>query len=245
MQEVETVPEPWSEADGSAATWIHEVFVNSSQLYYPKGALTGLLLDISLRDATDDRFSLDDVLRALYTRFYQKQRGFTTADLVGLLREFGMADAETFYQRYINGREPLPYENVFPKAGLAVTRLTSSVPFLGVNVQPNEQGKMVLQGVVAASAAEAAGLQVGDVLLKVGEITPRPDEDWSAQFRQRYRGQAGAPLALAVERAGQALTLTTQVRERAAVVFTISRAAAPSPKQAKIWRGLTAGSARH
>src|SRR5207247_267844 len=35
MQQVESAPEPWSEEDGSVATWIKEVFVNSSQLYYP------------------------------------------------------------------------------------------------------------------------------------------------------------------------------------------------------------------
>src|SRR5437879_10316347 len=92
MQQVESAPEPWSEEDGSVATWINEVFVNSSQLYYPKGALTGMLLDISMRDATDNRAGLDDVTRALYTRFYQQHKGFTTADLLALLRELGMPD---------------------------------------------------------------------------------------------------------------------------------------------------------
>src|SRR3989449_9171629 len=87
MQQVESAPEPSSEEDGSVATWINEVFVNSSQLYYPKGSLTGLLLDVSIRDASDNQHSLDDVMRALYTRFYQKQKGFTTQDLLGLLRE--------------------------------------------------------------------------------------------------------------------------------------------------------------
>jgi predicted metalloprotease with PDZ domain len=242
MQQVESAPEPWSEEDGSVATWINEVFVNSSQLYYPKGALTGMLLDISIRDATDNRHGLDDVTRALYTRFYQKQKGFTTADLLGLLREFGMPDAEAFYQRYINGREPLPYEGVFAKAGIAVSRVTTSSPFLGVNAQPNEQGKMVVQDVVPGSAAEAAGLQPGDVLVKVGDIETRPDEDWAATFRQRYRGQADAPLAIAVQRGADALTLNTQVRERAIVSFSVKQTPAPSPKEAKIWRGLTTGS---
>ncbi len=242
MQQVESAPEAWSEEDGSVATWINEVFVNSSQLYYPKGALTGMLLDISIRDATDNRRSLDDVTRALYTRFYQKQKGFTTADLLGLLREFGMPDADGFYQRYINGREPLPYEAVFPKAGVAVARQTISNPFLGVNAQPNDQGKLVVQGVVPGSAADAAGLQAGDVLVKVGEVDTRPEEDWAAKFRQRYRGQAGAPLAIAVQRGGQAVTLNTQVRERTAVTFNVAPAASPGPKEAKIWRGLTTGS---
>jgi len=242
MQQVESAPEPWSEEDGSVATWIKEVFVNSSQLYYPKGALTGMLLDISIRDATDNRHRLDDVMRALYSRFYERQRGFTTGDLLGLLREFGMPDVDAFYQRYINGRDPLPYESVFSKAGIAVERQTTSNPFLGVNAQPNDQGKMVVQGVVPGSAAEAAGLAPGDVLLKIGEVELRPEEDWAVKFRQRYRGQAGAPLAIAVQRAAQPLTLTTQVHERTAVSYSLKLLPSPSPKQAEIWRGLTAGS---
>jgi len=242
MQEVESAPEPWSEEDGSAATWINEVFVNSSQLYYPKGALTGMLLDVSIRDATDNKSSLDDVMRALYARFYQKHKGFGTADLLGLLREFGMSDVDGFYQRYINGREPLPYESVFAKAGIAVTRKTSSVPFLGVNAQPGEQGKLVVRDIVPGSAAEAAGLALGDELLKVGDLETRPDGDWAAKFRQQYRGQAGAPLTITAQRGGQTVTLTTQVRERSTTAFTLTQATAATPKQTKLWRGLTTGS---
>ena len=242
MQEVESAPEPWSEEDGSAATWINEVFVNSSQLYYPKGALTGMLLDVSIRDATDNKSSLDDVMRALYTRFYQKHKGFGTADLLGLLREFGAPDVDGFYQRYINGREPLPYESVLPKAGVAVVRKTSSVPFLGVNAQPNERGKLVVRDIVPGSAAEVAGLAPGDELLKVGDIETRPEGDWASTFRQQYRGKAGAPLTIVAQRGGQTVTLTTQVRERTSTAFTLTPAAAATPKQTKLWRGLTTGS---
>jgi predicted metalloprotease with PDZ domain len=242
MQEVESAPEPWSEEDGSVATWINEVFVNSSQLYYPKGALTGMLLDVSIRDATDNTSSLDDVIRALYTRFYQKHKGFSTADLLGLLREFGMPDVDGFYQRYVNGREPLPYESVLPKAGIAVVRKTTSVPFLGVNAQPNDQGKLVVRDIVPGSAAEVAGLAAGDELLKVGDLETRPDGDWAAKFRQQYRGQAGAPLSITAQRGGQTVTLTTQVRERSTTAFTLAPAAAATPKQTKLWRGLTTGS---
>jgi predicted metalloprotease with PDZ domain len=242
MQQVESAPEPWSEEDGSVATWINEVFVNSSQLYYPKGALTGLLLDVSIRDATDNKSSLDDVMRALYTRFYQKHRGFNTADLLGLLREFGAPDVDGFYQRYINGREPLPYESVLPKAGIAVVRKTSSVPFLGVNAQPNEHGKLVVRDVVPGSAAEVAGLAAGDELLKVGDVETRTDGDWASNFRQQYRGKAGASLTITAQRGGQTITLTTQVRERTSTAFTLTPAAAATPKQTKLWRGLTTGS---
>src|SRR2546421_5680402 len=185
MQTVDPAPDPWIEEDGSVATWINEVFVNSSQLYYPKASLTGMLLDVSIRDASDNQHSLDDVMRALYTRFYQKQKGFTTQDLLGLLRDNGLAEVGAFYQRYINGREPLPYEAVLAKAGVAVARRTTSHPFLGLNAQPDETGKLVVQSIVPGSAAGAAGVHPGDALVKVGEGEARAAGEWGGRARQR------------------------------------------------------------
>jgi len=241
MQQVDAAPEPWSEEDGSVATWINEVFVNSSQLYYPKGSLTGLLLDVSIRDASDNKYSLDDVMRALYTRFYKQGKGFKTADLLALFKEMGMPDPDDFYQRYINGRDPLPYDSILPRAAIAVTRRTVALPFLGITSGPTPDGQLVVQAVSPSSAAGEAGLQPGDVLLKIGEIAVSPDSDWAAAFRVRYRGQAGQAMTLTVRREAQTLTLNTHVRERASTSFRLDRAASPTAKQAKIWHGLATG----
>jgi predicted metalloprotease with PDZ domain len=241
IQQVEQAPEPWSEEDGSVATWIDEVFVNSSQLYYPKGALTGMLLDISIRDATDNVHSLDEVMRALYTRYFQRGKGFTTENLLALLREFGMPDVNGFYQRYINGRDPLPYEAVLPKAGIAVAKTVTSVPFLGVVAPLSDDGKWVVQLVEPGSAAHAAGVAPGDILMKLGEIDAKGTEDWSAAFRRRYQGQAGAPLIITVQRANRTVALPTKVQERTSTAFSLSRSATPSPKQTKVWQGLAGG----
>jgi len=116
------------------------------------------------------------------------------------------------------------------------------VPFLGVNAQPNEQGKLVVQSVVPGSAAEVAGLLPGDELVKVGEVDTRSDEDWATKFRQRYHGQGGAALTITARRGGQTVTLNTAVRERSTTAFTLAPASGASPKQAKIWRALTTGS---
>lgn len=241
IQQVESAPEPWSEEDGSIATWISEVFVNSSQLYYPKGALTGMLLDVAMRDATDNAHSLDDVMRALYTRYYQAGKGFTTENLLALLREFGMPDVDDFYRRYIDGREPLPYEAILPKAGIAVAKQTTSVPFLGINAPPGEDGKWVIQVVEPSSAAEAAGLQPGDVLVKLGDIDIRGQDDWGAAFRRRYQGQAGTPIVIVVQRGDQTLSLTARIQERSASTYTLSRASGTTSRQEKLWRGLANG----
>jgi predicted metalloprotease with PDZ domain len=201
-----------------------------------------MLLDISIRDATDNAHGLDDVTRALYTRFYQKGKGFTTENLLGLLREFGMPDVDRFYQRYINGRDPLPYETIFPKAGIVVSRQVTSVPFLGVNAPLSDRGQWVVQVVEPGSSAEQAGVVPGDVLVKIGEIEPRGDQDWSVTFRRQYQGQAGAPLAITVSRDGRTLVLNSKVQERSVATFQLSRNPTPTAKQAKVWQALATGS---
>jgi predicted metalloprotease with PDZ domain len=241
IQQVEQTPEPWSEEDGSVATWIDEVFVNSSQLYYPKGALTGMLLDVTIRDATDNVHSLDDVMRALYARYFLKGKGFTTEHLLSLLREFGMPDVDAFYQHYINGRDPLPYDTVLPKAGINVEKTVTSVPFLGVVAPLTDDGKWQVQMVEPGSAAQVAGVAPGDVLVKIGEVDTQGTQDWSAAFRRRYQGQAGAPLNLIVQRGGKTLTLATRVQEHTSTAFSLSRSTSPTAKQTKIWLGLATG----
>jgi predicted metalloprotease with PDZ domain len=235
--QVETTPEPWSAEDGSVATWIHEVFVNSSQLYYPKGSVLGLLLDVSIRDATNNAKSLDFVVKALYDRFYRQNKGFTTADLLGLLREAGMPDVDGFYQRYVNGREPLPYEQVLPKAGFTVERDSVVVPYLGVSSAPTPDG-LVVTGVEPGSPAADAGLQAGDILQRVGDVRVSVETDWGPQFRRLYTGKSGATLEIAVRRSGRLTILAGRVSERTRTTVTIERAATLTPKQAQVWAGI-------
>ena len=241
IKQVDEAPEPWSAEDGSEATWIHETYVNSSQLYYPKGSLLGFLLDISIRDATDNAKNLDQVMRALYTRYYRQNKGFLTADLLSELRTAGLPDVDTFYRRYIDGRDSLPYETVFAKAGLVFHRDVVTSPFVGVSTIPAPSGGMTVQAVTPGSSAEAAGVQSGDVITNIGGLPVTSDQDWGAAFRTRYRGKAGQPLTITVQRDGKTLTLNATVQEHRTSTVTLTRAPSPTPKQAKIWQGLVSG----
>jgi predicted metalloprotease with PDZ domain len=241
IDQVEQTPEPWSVEDGSEATWIHETFVNSSQLYYPKGSLIGFLLDLSIRDATDNAHTLDEVMRALYTRYYRQSKGFLTADLLKELRSAGMPDADGFYRRYIDGRDSLPYETIFAKAGIVFNRQVATLPFVGVSTEATPSGGLLVQSVTPGSSAAAAGVEPGDVLTRIGDIAVTADADWGTAFRTQYRGKSGQPLTLTVQRAGRTLTLNTTVRERTNSRVTLARAPNPTAKQAKIWQGLATG----
>src|SRR5258708_40233860 len=86
IRQVEDAQEIVAAEDASTDTWIHPTFVDEAQYYYPKGSLLGLMLDIRIREATNGQKSLDDVMRALWTGHYRQGRGFTTADLLGIIR---------------------------------------------------------------------------------------------------------------------------------------------------------------
>jgi predicted metalloprotease with PDZ domain len=241
MGTVAAAPEPWSVEDGSTATWIQEVYVNSSQLYYPEGSLIGLLLDVSIRDATDNAKSLDDVTRALFTRFYRQGKGFNTTDLLRLLTETGMPDVEGFYNRYINGREDLPYDGVFAKAGLLARRESTTEFMLGGALSLNPQGEIVVDRVGVEGSAQSAGVRPGDVLLKLDDLDVRPTAESFEAIRNRYRGKGGSPIRFTVRRGAQSVTLSGTVREQTRSGFSVSRADSPTPKAARIWRGLSTG----
>ena len=48
--------------------------------YYNKGELVGVMLDIAIRDARDNRASLDDVMRALNVEYAQRGRFYDDSE---------------------------------------------------------------------------------------------------------------------------------------------------------------------
>jgi predicted metalloprotease with PDZ domain len=87
--------------------------------YYNKGQIIGVLLDLEIREATDNHKSLDDVMRLLndeYARqgkFYDDSNGVRAAAEKVAGKSF-----EDFFRRYISGVDEIPYNEVLSFAGL-------------------------------------------------------------------------------------------------------------------------------
>src|SRR6185503_6508593 len=75
--------------------------------YYLQGQLLGFLLDLAIRDSTDNAKSLDDVMRYLFDH-YAGARGFTRDDLVASVRSATGLSFEDFWTRYVGGVEEIP-----------------------------------------------------------------------------------------------------------------------------------------
>ncbi len=153
-------------------------FANDTISYYNKGALLGMLLDLSIRSRTDGKKSLIDVLRLMYRKFYEspatsyylRGQGYRESDILAAVNQVSGSDFTPFFKQYIAGTKPLPYNAILSKAGLELhTRISpGEPPSLGVLIQPVDTGIKIVD-VLPGGPADRAGLSRGDVLISVDD----------------------------------------------------------------------------
>jgi predicted metalloprotease with PDZ domain len=230
---------PTALEDASLSTWIHPTD-GTEYLYYPKGSLAGFMLDIMIRDASDNRQSLDDVMRQLYRTTYKAGRGFTGADWWrAVSKAAGGKSFDDFNRRYVDGREPFPWDQVLPLAGLRMVQDTVREARLGIATAMDSAGIVVTQ-VQPGGAAEAAGVKSGDVLLALGDI-PVTDPTFGQKFRERFGKEDGQVLPIRVRRDTQTVTLNGKVRLVARVEGRLAPDSSASAKAVRVRQGIFTG----
>jgi len=239
MSQVEVLP-PTALEDASLSTWVHPRD-GTEYIYYPKGSLAGLLIDIMIRDGSDNHSSLDDVMRTLYNSAYKAGRGFTPDEWWATVTKAANGKSfRDFSARFVDGRQPFPYDQVFPLAGLRLARDTSRVPQLGIASLQDSTGLHVTQ-VLAESSAAAAGVQPGDQLISVGGFNA-DDPNWTENFRSRYARQAeGTALPVVIKRDGAQQTLTAHLHFVLRIESRLVEDSRASSKAKRIRAGLLAG----
>jgi predicted metalloprotease with PDZ domain len=196
---------PFALEDASVNTWVHPKD-GTEYSYYPKGSLAGLLLDIQIRDASDNRASLDQVMRELYQSTYKQGRGFTSDDFWGAVRRAANGRSfDDFARRYVDGREAYPWPEALRAVGLRIER--DSVPRLGVTTAGGPGGTVTVTEVAAGGAGALAGVRSGDVMVRVGDVEVS-DPNFGVKFRAQYAGKpTGTGLPIVVRRGEETVTL--------------------------------------
>ena len=155
---------------------------NTAISYYPKGELTGMVMDLLVRGRTRGRSSLDDVMREMYDEFYVKSpnssyylrgRGYQTEDLERVASRRTGVDFSDFFKRYVRDVEVLPYDEAFAYVGLRLVKTQAKEPFnAGLSIQFENRGA-IIEAVRNNSPAEDAGLQSNDQIVSLGgkEVT--------------------------------------------------------------------------
>jgi predicted metalloprotease with PDZ domain len=174
-----------SAEEASFDSWIKfyrpdENSVNSQISYYDKGELLGLLLDLDIRRRTNGAKSLDDVMRYLFTEFFQQGRNYTPADFQKACELTAGASVDDFFARYVRGKDELEpiYNQMLAGAGLRLEqggigigldegdRPVRRKGFLGADLEDKPDGDfIVIKSVRAGSPAYEQGLNAKDKII--------------------------------------------------------------------------------
>ena len=212
--------------------------------YYNKGQIIGVLLDILIRDRTDNRASLDDVLRALNEeyakagRFYNESEGLRSVMEEVIRKKAPSADADLgdFFSRYISGSEEIPYSDFLGRAGWNLRDTSQHRAALGFSINRDNPASPSIASVDREGGASEAGLQEGDVLIALnGESLPRSPERWLRDH------QPGERITVRVERRGEVRDFSFPLGRQADAAYQITEIASPTERQRRIRDGILRG----
>jgi predicted metalloprotease with PDZ domain len=166
---------------------------NAIVSYYSKGALVAFGLDMTLREATGDAVTLDDLMRALWQRHGAPDIGVPEDGIESLASELAGTDLADFFARYVHGTDELPLAEWFSAVGVGLQLRAASdpadqgcssedapkpvaaKPVLGARWS-NEGGVALLSQVFDGGAAQMAGLSAGDRLIAIDGLQANPDK---------------------------------------------------------------------
>jgi predicted metalloprotease with PDZ domain len=139
---------------------------NSQMSYYLKGELVSLLLDLLIRDRTENQRSLDDVMRQMWEKFGKNEIGFTENQLKEAIESVAEMDLTNFFQDYLYTTKELTFNEYLEPFGLRLQAVQedNAIPYTGLKVQ-SENGKEMIKFVAANSPAQVAGISPDDELL--------------------------------------------------------------------------------
>ena len=219
----------WDAATAVDRTNFNNTFIS----YYTFGEALALGLDLTLRDRSEGKVTLDHYMRALWQTFGKPggrmpgyvDNPYTMADLERTLATVSgdAAFARDFFARYIRGHEVVNYEHLLDRAGFVLRRRTPGQGFAGDLRLQNAQGRpLVVAAVPFGSPAYDAGLERDDLIISIGGVATGSVSDVDRQVRAGKPGQA---LPIAFERRGQPITGTLRLIEDPHLEVVLAEAA--------------------
>jgi predicted metalloprotease with PDZ domain len=217
-----------SPAESSASTWVgYDTPVAFGISYYTQGQNLGALLDLSIRHDTAGRASLDDVMRTLYKDFYQRGKGFSMEDMIGVVNHLTKQDYHDFYRRYVWGVEVPPYDTVYGYAGYRVEKAMQKGADFGFGGR-FKGGGFTVNNVEPDSPSSEAGLLAGDIILKING-----EELQHIKFNEL----AGKTIKLTVKRDREEKEIPLNVGSHEEIGYHLVAMPQATPDQLKIREG--------
>ena len=205
-----------------------------------QGEVLGALLDLVIRDATNGKRSMDDLIRKMMQHF-SGEKGFTSKDIQKAAEEICGCKLEQFFNNYVYGAKQIDFSKYLQLLGLQYTIEWKDV--LGNDGKPSPDlrvfsyrlpGENVTRiGITNPTSCWAkAGLHTGDVVKSVnGNPVTGPD------FRPFIRSaKVGDAISIEVERKNSIFKTNVVIASYQQPVVRITRSSNPTEKQQRLFQ---------
>jgi predicted metalloprotease with PDZ domain len=159
--------------DASLDAWIKyyrpdENSINNQISYYDKGEIVNMMLDVTIRTASNGTKSLDDVMRHLYDEFAKKGRNFTPEDYQKISEMMAGKSLDDFFSKYVRGTEEIDYNAILQGVGVQLKAEANNAgkSYIGANFA-EEDGRLTIRSIPADTPAYEQGLNTGDQIVAV------------------------------------------------------------------------------
>lgn len=133
--------------------------------YYAKGSYVCMVLDLEIRNSSKNKYSLDDVFKAIFNRFPLDKKGYDNDDFRRICEEFAGRKLGKFFNDYVTGTKPIDWERYLGFAGLLLKSNESIyTPVVGL-VTSKKGEKIKIDDIISGSSGEKAGLRSGDEII--------------------------------------------------------------------------------
>jgi predicted metalloprotease with PDZ domain len=135
----------------------------------------GTLLDLKIRHESQNKKSLDDVMRGLYKEYYQeKKRGFTDLEFREMCERMAGTKLDEVFD-YAYTTKPVNYPKYFDYAGLDII-MPKPLPGgdFGAIVRDTD-GKLIVTAVEPVASAAQAGLRAQDEIVTAQGVVVNAD----------------------------------------------------------------------
>ncbi|SKB36334.1 Predicted metalloprotease, contains C-terminal PDZ domain [Salegentibacter holothuriorum] len=153
---------------------LEEPYKKSYYNVYQKGALIGMALDIRLRELSDGKMGILDLMKALSDK-YGMDKPFTDDQLFEDIIALTYPEIRTFLETYISGSTPIPYREFFEKVGLEESEIQVNTGYFikgqtpYIDGDPASKELFFRENIEFNSFLKKLGVKGGDIIKSVNE----------------------------------------------------------------------------
>ncbi len=174
---------------------------------YEKGALIGMCLDIIIRENSNGKSGILDLMQKLSNE-YGVSKAFNDDELFAKITQLTYPEVGDFLKTYVSGPTPIPYDTYFAKVG--VTKSTLKKPtnvFLKdrtryIKIDKQTKEIIVVSNIELNEFYTNLGIKGGDILLAINDKTYTPENIYD-MISESENWKENDPISIKIKRDGK------------------------------------------